>query len=94
MFGSKDKFVFQAEPFQEGTCQWSTYVHRLKNKFKLYGISNDKQALILTDAIGAKHYERLGNLCHPKEPETKSFDELSELLSVYFEPKPNKYAEY
>jgi len=51
--------VFQAELFQEGTCQRSTYVHRLKNKFKLYGISDDKQALILTDAIGARHYERL-----------------------------------
>ena len=87
------KLVFNPEPFNDDICTWDTYLRRLKNKFTLHTVPETKQVLILVDVLGAKHYERLRELCYPEEPETLSFNDLCSMLSNYFQPEPNKYAE-
>lgn len=87
------KLVFHPEPFDKDICTWDTYLRRLKNKFTLHNVPDGKKVSILIDALGAKHYEQLRELCYPDEPEDKTFDDVCSTLSSYFQPEPNKYAE-
>ena len=83
----------QIDPFDPTTSNWNTYLKRLRNKLTLYAVTPSKQVLYLLDSIGEQAYERLCDLCEPIEPETKSFEDISTILSSYFQPEPNTLAE-
>ena len=43
--------------------------------------------------LGRKHYNLLANLLSPADPESKSFNEAVEALTVHFEPKSSVISE-
>jgi len=87
------RISFQVEAFDPKVCSWSTYVQKLKNKFSLHNVPSDKKVLLLLDAIGLDTFAKLEDLCQPQSPEEKTYEELESILSKYFEPSPNVYAE-
>ena len=87
------RLTFQVENFDSKVCSWSTYIRKLKNKFKLHKVPEEKQVLLLIDVIGLETFSKLEDLYQPTAPEDKTFAELELLLSNYFEPAPHTYSE-
>ena len=85
--------TFQVENFDTKVCSCLTYIWKLKNKFRLHNVPEEKQILLLIDAIGLETFAKLEDLCQPTALEEKTFAELELLLSNYFEPAPNTYSE-
>ena len=48
---------------------------------------------ILLSSIGDATYELSGDLCAPDKPNTKTFEELVEKLTEYFQPTPTVISE-
>jgi len=94
MSTSTFRLFFQVEVFDPKVCSWSTYFRKLKNKFTLHNLPEDKKVLLLLDSIGLDTYAKLKDLCQPQNPDEKTFSELESILSNYFEPSPNIYAEH
>ena len=70
-----------------------TYLERMLQHFVALGIGDESQALkdrrkaILLSSVGAETYRTLKDLCFPDLPSTKTYTELSELLTNFYTPK-------
>jgi len=84
---------FSIDAFNPEKSNWKTYLKRLNNKFALNNVAEDRKVLYLLDSIVEHVYERLCDLCEPVEPESKTFQELTEILSQFFQPSPNPISE-
>ncbi|CAC5382937.1 unnamed protein product [Mytilus coruscus] len=70
------------------------YTERLEEYFLANEIDDDdkKRSIFLT-VCGEKTYSLLRNLCAPAKPNTKTFDNLIEILTDHLRPKPLIIAE-
>ena len=66
----------------------SVYFERVQMFFVAKGIEEDKQVPVFLSVLGAKVYALLRDLLAPAKPSDKSFDDLSDVLTKHFEPKP------
>ena len=67
--------------FYENIESFSTYVKRLEQSFKLHEIKEEKKVSAILTLIGAKTYGLLVNLTFPASPETKTYEEIVEILT-------------
>lgn len=72
---------------------WKLYVERLEQYFVVNDIQQDLHVPTLITVMGAESYELLVNLCTPNKPKTKTFEQLSEIMSKHLQPKPSELAE-
>ena len=81
-FGKIDEFQVNDD--------WSQYIERLGHYFNANDISDTvKQKSILLSVVGAETYKLIHNLTVPNLPETKTYEELVELVKYYLCPQPN-----
>ena len=74
--------------------KWSNYTERMEQFFLLNEVSSDKKKVALfLSSVGPKVYALLKNLLAPSKPSEKSFQDLSKILSDYYEPEPLIIAE-
>ncbi|CAC5381589.1 unnamed protein product [Mytilus coruscus] len=85
-YGRIEEFKFENN-FEE-------YTERLEEYFLANEIDDDdkKRSIFLT-VCGEKPYSLLRNLCAPAKPNTKTFDNLKEVLTDHLRPKPLIIAE-
>ncbi|CAC5382898.1 unnamed protein product [Mytilus coruscus] len=85
-YGRIEEFKFENN-FEE-------YTERLEEYFLANEIDDDdkKRSIFLT-VCGEKTYSLLRNLCAPAKPNTKTFDNLKEVLTDHLRPKPLIIAE-
>ena len=74
------------ETFEPSQETFSCFVQRMKIYFSAQEISVERQKFVFLSALGRKHFTLLANLVSPAEPETRSFDELVEVLTKHFQP--------
>lgn len=79
--------------FNITTDNWRLYVERLEQYFIVNKISSDLKVPTLITVMGADSYELLVNLCTPAKPNTKTFDEITAIMSRHLQPTPNELAE-
>ena len=85
-FGRIQEFIPESESF-------STYVERLQLFFEANDVSDGKKVPVLLSVIGAKNYALLRSLSAPTLPREKSFDDIVQIFTQHFEPKPLIIAE-
>lgn len=74
-----------------GSGDFSDYIAVLKNAFAAHGVTdNDKQRAHLLSAVGLPTYRLVRTLCSPDTPESKTFEELVQLLSAHLSPAPSR----
>lgn len=81
------------DEFNPENEQWTAYVERMELFFDAHDVDKDKQVATLLSSVGASTYGLLRNLVQPLKPRDKTFDEIVEILSDYYEPKPLVIAE-
>lgn len=79
--------------FKVNVNNWSTYITRVNQYFKVNNVADDIKTAILITAMGDEAFELLTDLCAPEKPETKKFDEVVQILTDHLEPKPSEIAE-
>lgn len=81
------------EPFDFHQETFSRYIQRVKIHFQANEVPNARRKFVFMNALSRHHFTLLANLACPDEPDTKSFDELVEILSKHFEPKTSEISE-
>ena len=79
-------------PFVPEEEKIGTYLERIQF-FVANAVEDDKKVAVLLTVIGSRTYSLLADLTAPVAPSTKTFVELSELLSNHFQPKKMVVAE-
>lgn len=79
--------TFQVAEFCPENDQWVLYHERLENFFDSYRIEDPvRKRVLLLNAIGAKPYKLIRDLCTPDAPTTKTYEQLCELMKSYYTP--------
>ena len=86
--------VGKIESFDSSQETFERYVQRVKNFFAANGIDAAKQKFVFLNSLGRRHYNLLANLVSPEQPETKTFDELTEVLQKHFQPQSSIISEF
>lgn len=66
---------------------WKLYRQRLVQYFVAIDVRGNKRVTVLLTSISKSVYRTLNNLCDPELPESKTFDELCNLLDTQFSPR-------
>ena len=67
--------------------EWVEYIERLAHYFTANEIEDaGKRRSILLSVCGAKTYKLIRNLLAPAKPDSKTFDELAELVKYHRNP--------
>lgn len=78
------------EQFRDGQ-DWGKYIAVLKNYLGANDITSaDKRRQILLSTVGLETYELICTLVAPDTPESKTFDELVEVVQKHVKPPPSK----
>ena len=72
----------------------SVYLERLEMHFLAVGMEERRKVPSLLSAVGAKTYALLKSQLEPDLPKSKSYEDLSKMLRVLYEPKPLVIAEH
>ena len=80
-------------PFVSEEQKIGTYLERIQLFFVANAVEDDKKVAVLLTVIGSNTYSLLADLAAPDAPSTKTFAELSELLTNHFQPKKMVVAE-
>lgn len=72
---------------------WSSYVRLARQFILLNEIKTELRVATLVTHVGARTYQLMCDLCAPKHPEDKTFDQLVELVTGHLEPKRSEIAE-
>ena len=84
------KFYTMPKPdnFNEAIESFTNYKERLDAYFLANDIAQAKQSAVLLSALGPKVYGILRSLTAPDLPTTKSYNQLCQILSTHYCPKP------
>ena len=74
--------------FNEAIESFTNYKERLDAYFLANDIAQAKQSAVLLSALGPKVYGILRSLTAPELPTTKSYNQLCQILSTHYCPKP------
>ena len=85
--------IGKIDTFDQNQETFPHYVQRVKNFFLANGIEEERRKYVFLNSHGHKHYNLLANLLSPADPESKSFDEAVEALTVHLEPKSSVISE-
>jgi hypothetical protein len=85
--------IGRIEPYEEGVEDWPTYIERLESYMDANDIDDGKRVATLISVIGPKTYGLLKSLLAPAKPNTKSYQDLTRILSEHLSPKPLVIAE-
>ena len=86
-------YIGKIEPFDESVENWTSYVERLEEYFKVNKVDNNMKVSALLSLVGGKTYSLLRNLTLPDKPADKNFDDIVKLLKEHLSPKPSIIAE-
>ncbi|XP_045455951.1 uncharacterized protein K02A2.6-like [Melitaea cinxia] len=82
------------QPYDENNESFSTYLQRLQNYISLKGVTSATiKVQIFLNCIGPKYYQVLKNITAPECLESKSYDDLVELLRNHIAPEPGEVAQ-
>ena len=84
--------IGQLREFDRTKESFEAYIERLENFMKANGVKSENQVAVWLMAIGPETYGLLRNLLTPVKPDTRSYEELVEILS-HLHPKPLVIAE-
>ena len=70
-----------------------TYLERVQLFFKANRIADKKKVPVLLSVIEEQTYALLSDLLAPDKPESKTVEQLEEVLQKHYEPKPVVIAE-
>ena len=76
--------------FDPSVESWTTYAERLLHYLAANETPAAKQKSILLTAMGAKTYSLTKSLCQPSSIDSKSYDDIVNLLKNHFCPKPSE----
>ena len=79
--------------FDPNSDSITAYVERVKLFFHANEIAEGKQVAVFLSAMGPKTYSLLRSLVTPESPKDKTLEQLVEVLTKHFEPKPLVIAE-
>ena len=85
-------YIGKIEPFDESVENWTSYVERLEEYFKVNKVDNNMKVSALLSLVGGKTYSLLRNLTLPDKPADKNVD-IVKLLKEHLSPKPSIIAE-
>ena len=77
----------QVGEFDPDSEKISTYLERVKLFVEANSVADEKKVAVLLTIIGVKNYTLLEGLLAPTNPREKSYDELTQMLKAYYEPK-------
>ena len=80
--------------FNSSQEDWLSYTERLQQYFTPYDIKDDegsaaKKHAILLSVCGAETFHLIKSLLAPIKPETKSFQEIVEVVEQHHNPEPS-----
>ena len=82
------------EPFDPGTDEWLQYVERMEQMFTANDLTGaekaEKRREIFLSVVGKRIYSILRSLLSPDRPTTKTFVELTAVLTKHFSPPPSE----
>lgn len=81
------------DPFEPSQETFDRYIQRIKIHFAANDVAANKQKYVFLNALSRKHYTLLANLVSPANPDSKTFDQLVEVLSKHFQPKSSIISE-
>ncbi len=81
------------DPFEPSQETFDRYIQRIKIHFAATDVADRKQKYVFLNSLSRKHYTLLANLVSPDNPDSKSFDQLVEVLSKHFQPKSSIISE-
>lgn len=77
--------------FDSNAQTWEEYVEELGHFFIANGIADAaRKRAILLSSVGSQTYSLIRNLLSPDKPGDKSYDDLTALLQVHYNQKPNE----
>ena len=72
---------------------WEMYVERIKLYFVANAVKNEAKVAVFLTVMGAKAYKKIRVLCSPDTPDSKTFDQLVQIMSNNgTKPKPTQIA--
>ena len=80
-------------PFDENTEKFADYAGRCEAFMEANEIAEDRQVHVLLAVVGPQAYKLLKNLCDPANPNSKSYQDLKQILQAHYEPAPIVIAE-
>lgn len=80
--------TFTIEPFDRHRMKWSRWVERLEGALTLSDVSDQKKLPMLLHFMGGETYDIVSDKLAPVKPQTKTFDDIVNLLEDHFTPKP------
>ena len=72
---------------------FESYTERLSAWLVVNGVTDEQKSSVFLAVIGASTYKLLKSLLAPEKLNTKTFDELVNVLQRHYEPKPLIIAE-
>ena len=81
------------EPFDIHQETFSRFIQRVRIHFAANAIQENRQKFVFLNTLTPKQYTLLANLVAPDTPDTKTFDQLVEILTNHFEPKTSVISE-
>ena len=72
---------------------FESYTDRLSAWLVVNAVTDDQKSSVFLAVIGASTYKLLKSLLAPEKPNTKTFDELVNVLQRHYKPKPLIIAE-
>lgn len=80
-------------PFDENNEKFADYAGRYEAFMVANEIAEDRQVHVFLAVVGPQAYKLLKNLCDPENPNSKSYEELKQILQAHYEPAPIVIAE-
>ncbi|XP_062712744.1 uncharacterized protein LOC134289928 [Aedes albopictus] len=80
--------TFTIEPFDRHKMKWSRWVERLEGAFLLFNVPDHAKLPMLLHYMGGETYDTVSDRLAPEKPQTKSYDDIVQLLESHFNPRP------
>lgn len=89
-----DNIDLHLDSFNESAESFTVYIQRLENYLLMKNVASDERKVqVLINCIGTKHCQLLSSLTAPGLPNTKTYDEICQILKKHLCPAPNEITE-